>query len=171
MLYPGCLVDVLATMRMPAGEGEQPVTITLLQGVSVLAVGQRTIVSPVKDENSKVEDVRRSDRPAVTLLVDGRQAEMLKLAMEEGSVSMVLRNPRDLARPAASGTDLAALSPVLALAPPPAPVDHDGDDDDTQPPPPVLVMQRPLQRTWEAVVLRGGEREIRTFELPAPTQP
>jgi pilus assembly protein CpaB len=167
LLYPGCLVDVLVTMRMPAGESEQPVTITLLQGVSVLAVGPRTIVSPVKDESSKVEDVRRSDRPAVTLLVDGREAEMLKLAMEEGSVSMVLRNPRDLARPAAAGTDLAALSPVLAVAPAPVPEDRD----DEEPAPPVLVVQRPLQRTWEAVVLRGGERETQTFELPAPTQP
>jgi len=171
LLYPGCLVDVLATMRMPAGDSEQPVTLTLLQGISVLAVGTRTIVSPAEEADPKVEDVRRSERPAVTLLVDGRQAEMLKLATEEGSVSLVLRNPHDLARPAAPGTDLASLSPVLTLAREPVVEDRQASAPEQAAPAPVVVVQRPLQRTWEAVVLRGGERESHVFELPAASQP
>lgn len=178
LLYPGCLVDVLATMRMPTDAGDQPVTLTLLQGVSVLAVGGRTIVSPAPAEDPKVEEVRSRDRPAVTLLVDARQAEQLKLAMEEGSVSLVLRNPHDLARPAAPGTDLAGLSPALAVssvgatwAPAPAAEPDAGADPASAADPPVIVVQRPLQRTWETLVLRGGQAESRTFELPAATQP
>jgi len=178
LLYPGCLVDVLATLRMASGAGsDQPVTITLLQGVSVLAVGSKTIVSPGATDNAApVEEKRSSDRPAITLLVDSRQAEMLKLAMEEGSVSVVLRNPHDLAQPPAVGTDVAALSPILAPRPvPPAPVDDEDEDEaDNQPVTPLVLappVPHPLQRTWEAVVLRGGERELSTFDLPSPAQP
>jgi pilus assembly protein CpaB len=163
LLYPGCLVDVLATMRFAQDGGEQPVTVTLLQGVSVLAVGDRTIVSPEPATPEPVQAPRDGARPAVTLLLDGRQAEALKLAMEEGRVSLVLRNPADVAHQAAGGTDMAALSTGLSRAAEPAPT----PGADAYPPP----AHNPLKRTWDTVVLRGAERQDLTFELPASGQP
>src|SRR5690606_29319863 len=55
-----------------------------------------------------------SERPSVTLLVSPRQAETLKLAMGEGSVSLVMRNPNDEGREPAEATRLPAVSPTFA---------------------------------------------------------
>ena len=165
LLYPGCLVDVLATMRMAMrGGSDQPVTITLLQGITVLAIAGQTVVAPAGSEQSQQQQ-QANPRRTVTMLVESRQSEMVKLALEEGSVSLVLRNPHDLARPAAGGTDLAALSPILqmqqptAAGEPPAPL------------PPNIQVPRPLQHTWDTIVLRGGAAETRSFELPTSSQP
>lgn len=162
LLFPGCLVDVLASMRVPSQAGDQPVTVTLLQGVPVLAVGARTIVSPDATGMEAVQVTRANDRPAVTLLLDAHDAEKLKLAMEEGSVSLVLRSPHDRQRGPVPGADLATLSPALVPAPVP------GVEPAASSAP---ALHRPLQRNWEAVVLRGAERELRSFELPAAGQP
>ena len=173
LLYPGCVVDVLATMRITRASGAQrPVTVTLMQSVSVLAVGSQTIVSGAA--TAPVAPVP-GERPSVVLLVDSRQAEMLKLAMQEGSLSLVLRNPSDTDRALASGADMAALVPMSE--PPPVP-------DRVMPGPAPVVMQppsepaaeaanifEPQQQTWEATVLRGAERENRTFVLPASSKP
>jgi pilus assembly protein CpaB len=116
ILYPGCLVDVLVSMRVKPeeGQGDAPVSMTLLQGVMVLAVGQRTIVDPGKEPEGGASDRAAGGRPPVTLLVEPDQAEMLKLAMEEGSISLVLRNPLDGERAEERGTRLESLSPILA---------------------------------------------------------
>ena len=159
LLYPGCLVDVLATMRMPVGvEGheDQPVTITLLQGISVLAIRGQTVVAPASEDGTTPEP--SNTRPTVTMLVQAREAEMVKLALEEGSVSLVLRNPHDLARPSVGGTDLAALSPSANPEP-----STDGS--------PPVEQPHSLQRTWETTVLRGATVESRRFEMPATSKP
>jgi pilus assembly protein CpaB len=159
LLYPGCLVDVLATMQMTLGDEPeaQPVTITLLQGISVLAIRGLTVIAPAADPDALMaQSAAGSGRPTVTLLVEAREAEMLKLALEEGSVSLVLRNPHDLAHPAVGGTDLAALSPAMTAV--------TGEGEPGEPAP---VVPRPLQRSWEATVLRGSTAESRQFEMPA----
>ena len=161
LLYPGCLVDVLATMRMPVGvEGnqDQPVTITLLQGVSVLAIRGQTVVAAATEDGTQAQ---ANPRPTVTLLVQAREAEMVKLALEEGSVSLVLRNPHDLAHPNVGGTDLAALSPSQEPSPEPA----------TDGAPAPAPQPHTLQRTWETTVLRGAAVESRRFEMPATSKP
>ena len=172
LLYPGCIVDVLATMRITRASGAQrPVTVTLMQSVSVLAVGSQSIVSSAPAA-APVVNASTGDRPSVVLLVDSRQAEMLKLAMQEGSLSLVLRNPNDTERSSAAGADMAALVPMSE--PPPNPVGA--------PAPPVMqapmelpeqapTIFEPQQQTWEATVLRGAARENRTFVLPAPSKP
>jgi pilus assembly protein CpaB len=116
MLYPGCTVDVLASMQLKddKGLGDQPISMTLLQGVSVLAVGQQTIVSPAPDDSRGL--VARSPASTITLLVDTHQAEMLYLARQRGSVSIALRNPTDKEKNAATGTRLPNLSPLFAQA-------------------------------------------------------
>jgi Flp pilus assembly protein CpaB len=172
LLYPGCVVDVLATMRITRASGAQrPVTVTLMQSVSVLAVGSQSIVSGPAPATPAANAA--TDRPAVVLLVDSRQAEMLKLAMQEGSLSLVLRNPNDTDRALASGADMAALVPMSE--PPPVP-DREYPAPAMPAPPSDLLEEaatifEPQQQTWEATVLRGNERESRTFVLPAASKP
>jgi Flp pilus assembly protein CpaB len=113
LLYPGCLVDVLAKIDVEEPDlGEEPISVTLLEGVLVLAVGEHTIVAPEEGELEGRGSGNR--RPIVTLLLEPPQAESLKLAMAEGSISLVLRNPMDEGTSAREGTRLAMLSPILA---------------------------------------------------------
>jgi Flp pilus assembly protein CpaB len=114
LLYPGCLVDVLASLQLKddKGLGDQPMSMTLLQGIYVLAVGDQTVVTP----QNPGEIHAKSSSPTITLLVDTKQAEMLYLARQRGSVSIVLRNPMDTIAVGSEGTRLSNLSPVFADA-------------------------------------------------------
>ena len=116
LLYPGCIVDVLASMQLKdeKGLGDQPVAMTLLPGVVVLAVGNQTLVSEAPDDGRNL--VARQPASTITLLVDARQAEMLYLARQRGSVSIALRNPTDRLDVDSSGTRLPNLSPLFAQA-------------------------------------------------------
>lgn len=114
LLYPGSIVDVITSMEVDEndGLGNQPVSITLLRGVLVLAVGNSTITSP----DDEVEESLSQTRQTVTLMVSPEQAEMLNLAMDEGKVSLALRNPMDAEESRTEGARLAQLSPILARA-------------------------------------------------------
>ena len=109
LLYPGAVVDVLTTIKVDeTGEGEKQISATILESIFVLAVGNDTIVSPNNDDPTV-----RGNRPRVTLLVDAAQAERLKLAMENGSVSLVLRNPSDTTPVVSDGARLSSLAPIF----------------------------------------------------------
>lgn len=116
VLYPGCYVDVMASMKVGFMGDARPISMTLLQSAYVLAVGDRSVVSPEGNEGNKdaANSIGGQNRPSVTLLVTPDEAELLKLAMAEGSVSLVLRDPRDTQThdPKAS-TRLADLSPTI----------------------------------------------------------
>ena len=66
LLYPGSVVDVLASMavRDEPGGDERPVSMTLLQGVSVLAVGEQTIVSEGQRSEDSGAPLRQTRRPS-----------------------------------------------------------------------------------------------------------
>jgi Flp pilus assembly protein CpaB len=110
LLYPGAIVDVLTTVKVDeTTEGDKQISVTILESVLVLAVGTRTIVSPTSEEPAAAG----RGRPTVTLLVDPVQAERLKLAMENGSVSLALRNPSDTSPVVSGGARLTSLAPVF----------------------------------------------------------
>lgn len=98
LLHPGCVVDVLATFKLRAGKESrgQAISTTLLQGVQVLAIESSSIISKSDEEGtlSKIKP-RAGSRLTVTLMVDTKQAEALQLAMENGQVSLAMRNPLD----------------------------------------------------------------------------
>jgi Flp pilus assembly protein CpaB len=97
LLYPGCVVDVLASFRLSAvykSKG-QAISTTLLHGINVLAVEEKTIVSKQDNIQKGAPPPRTSSRVSVTLMLDPRQAEALQLAMRFGNVSLSLRNPLD----------------------------------------------------------------------------
>jgi pilus assembly protein CpaB len=95
-VLPGDRVDVLATVD-GRGANTEAVTRTILQNAEVLASGQKTA-----QQDNKPITVQ-----AVTILVDPLGAEKLALALHEGKLHLVLRNPEDsdTLRVAALGTD------------------------------------------------------------------
>ena len=86
-VLPGDRVDVLCTLD-PRNNMEDAVTRTVLQNIEVLAAGQKT-----EQQDNKPITVQ-----AVTLLVDPEGAETLALALHEGKIHLVLRNPEDQAK-------------------------------------------------------------------------
>ncbi len=92
MLYSGCIVDVIATFRLRNQDDRgQAMSTTLLRGIQVLTIQDTSVVStPAKG------DSRRSESQlTVTLMVDTRQAEALQLAMDNGKITLAMRNPTD----------------------------------------------------------------------------
>ena len=83
-VLPGDRVDVLATID-PHNSTDDAVTRTVLQNIEVLASGQKTA-----QQDNKPITVQ-----SVTILVDPSGAETLALAMHEGKIHLVLRNPED----------------------------------------------------------------------------
>jgi len=83
-VLPGDRIDVLATVD-GRGSDQEAVTRTILQNAEVLASGQKTA-----QQDNKPITVQ-----AVTILVDPMGAEKLALALHEGKLHLVLRNPED----------------------------------------------------------------------------
>jgi len=100
LLYPGCVVDVLATFSLTYTEREtgQAISTTLLQGIQVLAIQEVSVVSKPEPEKKGVLDTRRGTSYStltVTLMVNSKQAEALQLASQNGHIMLAMRNPSD----------------------------------------------------------------------------
>lgn len=98
ILYPGCMVDVIVSVRASRNEEtDESISATLLENVQVLAVERHTVVSPQdEDAADKLEaDMGPSRSRKVTLMVTPRQAKELQLAGDIGTLSLALRNPND----------------------------------------------------------------------------
>jgi pilus assembly protein CpaB len=157
-VLPGDRVDVLATVD-GRGANMEAVTRTILQNAEVLASGQKTA-----QQDNKPITVQ-----AVTILVDPIGAEKLALALHEGRLHLVLRNPEDsdTLRVAALGTsEMLTGNPTNVSKPrsvsrakgKPAPVTTQA-----APPPPV---RQPTQRSTKPVV--RIIREAKVTDQPAP---
>jgi pilus assembly protein CpaB len=83
-ILPGDRVDVLATFDNTGKVGSS-VTKTILQDLEILASGVQTAT-----KNNKPVEVQ-----SVTLLLDPQGAEVLALALHNGNIHLVLRNPAD----------------------------------------------------------------------------
>jgi pilus assembly protein CpaB len=84
---PNDHVDVIGSFRDP--QSQQLRTMTLLQNVVVLATGRITANAlSVTDEEKRFS--------TVTLLTLPEEAEMLTLAQDLGTLTLLLRNPDDL---------------------------------------------------------------------------
>lgn len=99
LLYPGCSVDVLYTAKLATKDSRgQAMSATILRGIQVLAVQGDSVVSNPQAEEGSTTTAARSTTSGglqVTLLVDPKQAEALQLAIENGSISLTVRNPLD----------------------------------------------------------------------------
>jgi pilus assembly protein CpaB len=110
-LYPGSHVDVLATFNVPGGQGQGPVTQTILQNVEVLTAGEK--IEP--DPQGKPQTVN-----VVTLLLTPEDSEKLLLASTQGSIQFVMRNGVDQHKLNTEPIRLSEL--VTGIQPAPAPV-------------------------------------------------
>jgi pilus assembly protein CpaB len=149
LLYPGSMVDVMVSLKQGDGaEGvrREALSTTLLENIQVLAIEQQTVVSPAKPAGT-LEVGRANDSHCVTLLVDSKQAKALQLAMEQGTLSLALRNPLD----AANGDRDAVWAQSLTGMP-------------RNPTAPARIT--PAQPTWDVQLIRGGAVETKSFPMP-----
>jgi pilus assembly protein CpaB len=100
-LKPGDRVDILATILDNAEVGVAT-TFSVLRNIGVMAVGQNIGFT----EEGGATDTSGSLSKSVTLRVNPKQAEILSLASEVGSLRLALRMPDDLFAPYSPGTAL-----------------------------------------------------------------
>jgi pilus assembly protein CpaB len=96
MLYPGCVVDIVASIRVPvtrdgANSVDEFISTTPLQNIQVLAVGKRTVLD--KDASNGSSDSKRGRM--VTVKVSPEEAQTLQLAATQGTITVAMRNPLD----------------------------------------------------------------------------
>lgn len=94
MVQPNDRVDVLGTFSFPAKDGktDELVTLTMLQDVTVLAVGQT-----LSRQSLFRGQQRNAGYSTVTIEVTPREAEVLVFAQQiQGRLTLALRNPNDI---------------------------------------------------------------------------
>ena len=165
LLYPGSVVDVLVSFRDSKGGGSSqgPLSTTLLQGIQVLAVEDRTTVSGPDADDPARHVLRSGGRPMVTLMMEPDQAKAFRLAVEHGTVSLALRNPLD----ASPDTKGPAFLRLLAGEAPTEPIEaapQPPEEAPTVPMPTEAAQVQPPQ--WPIVIIRGGTFETRLFTPP-----
>jgi len=103
---PGTHVDVVATVRSE----KENVSRVVLSNVQVLAAGTN------QEQTQNNEPIRAT---VVTLLVTPSDAERLALAMNEGQISLALRNPLDINATTTNGVRMSGLvaNPSVAATP------------------------------------------------------
>ncbi len=95
-IRPGNYVDVIVTIRPDDQDEKRWASKAFLQGIKVLAVGQRTDGSQ-EAANAAAKAKRKSrEKPTVTLELDLEQAEELALSATRGDLHLVLRNDIDI---------------------------------------------------------------------------
>lgn len=97
-IKPGDRVDVIATFTM-----DQPLTITVLENVTVLAIAQ--------DMDNQQKPLARVST-SVTLALSPNQVEAIILADEQGSLRLALRPPEASGLASRQGTGIEILHPL-----------------------------------------------------------
>ncbi len=187
LLYPGSVVDVVASFRLPAAAGipsGEIVSMTLLQAVQVLTVGKESVVTGERDKNEESGPGRMAGtrRSVVTLLVDPDQAEVLQLATMHGTVSLAMRNPLDTKHVPVDGLLLSDLSGkisrqldaisrgMVSAAPIKMPAaSRKSEKEETGEA--VEVEPESTSPRWTMVLLRGRTKETKTFPLEKAVKP
>ena len=138
-IRPGDFVDIVGIFQFPGPEGGQqtPVTVTLLQRVPVLAVGNTFSESPAGVE-------KQGEAGTVTLALNPQEAQLIVSARTQGNLQLVLRPKADsvIAELPIMTPDVLVAAILGAKAAPKSPV---------QPP-------KPPERRVE--LYRGLEKEI-----------
>ena len=95
VLYPGALVDILATMEAPA-TGNAPrekITRTVQERMRVLAVNDETVGGKPNETDDRRNASQR--KLSVTLAVTPEQAAQIELASARGTIGITLRSDDD----------------------------------------------------------------------------
>ncbi|MHC4245445.1 MAG: Flp pilus assembly protein CpaB [Planctomycetota bacterium] len=168
VLYPGALVDVLATVETEMRRNERPrtVTKTVLEARRILAVNDEVVGGRSMDASGRGTARRQL---TVTLAVTPSQAREVALAREEGVIGIVLRPTNDMGV-LSQGDEVVTTDSLLdidrAAAEPP-------EEPDAKAPlveqpifsQEVAIVEPVAAGVWEVVVVRNGEGdEIHAFE-------
>ena len=103
-IHPGNRVDVVATFR-PA-YSQVPVTMTVLENITVLATGTETEIRNKQEKPVEVD--------VITLEVSPEEAEVLALSSAEGKLQLSLRNFSDTKNISTKGTTVQSLISFLS---------------------------------------------------------
>ena len=149
-IIPGSKVDVLLSAT-PLG-AEERLTKTVLEKVTVLSTGHR------QQPNA---DGQPENVPVVNMLLAPEQAEMLAMATQEGSIQLVLRNPKDEEETAEEreAKSLADLFGQRRRRPAPS-----GARPAPRPAPRVVQMEPPTPTMFNVEMIRGDKREMTEVE-------
>ena len=151
-ILPGSRVDVLLT-AVPRG-GEERLTTTVLENVTVLSTGTKQQPSP----NGQPENV-----PVVNMLLTPEHAELLTLATQEGRIQLVLRNPKDDEETAAEREVKSSADLFKSLRPKPAP-QRAAAAPPRPAPPQVVHVEPPPPATLPVVMIRGNKLSVEEVE-------
>ena len=151
-LFPGAIVDVLATIEVqgPGNSQREMVTRTVLERGRVLAVNDDALgMRASANTAANAIDRRTSNRKmTVTLAATPEQASAVEFASARGTIGIAVRAEDD-------GTTAAAAAPAPAAAPatPAA---------GAQPAAPAAAGSSGSQ-TWDVLVIRGKDTERHSF--------
>ncbi|MFH1904170.1 MAG: Flp pilus assembly protein CpaB [bacterium] len=96
-IQPNDHVDLAANFTVEGEKAAGITTLTLLQNVTVLAVGQEVGRKRVDvEETHSTAAMLRRGYNTVTLSLTSQEAEMIIFAQARGKITLVLRNPEDL---------------------------------------------------------------------------
>ncbi|MBU3728787.1 MAG: Flp pilus assembly protein CpaB, partial [Phycisphaerales bacterium] len=173
VLYPGARVDMLATLERPARVGDQreSVTLTLLEGVRVLAVNDEAVGA--KSPAEAAGDRRAASRKlTVALAVTPEQAAQVELASARGTIGIALRPDQERVTSSASGVSVTARSilglPDVPAAPAPPPSEPAAAKTAPEKSETAAEKAAPPRPVWRVSVTRGDA--TMTHEMPeAPT--
>jgi len=178
LLYPGSVVDILAAFD-PPGRDSEPVSTTILQRIQVLKVDGESLYGGDDSDDGGVVGRASLRRMLVVVLVTPEQAQTLLLAQENGTVSLALRKPTDIAAAdlepvwlsqliGRSALDVAtqAMPPEPAPAPVlPAPVPVAPAPSPPTPAEPAEPGEPNEPQTWQTTVIRGAFEEVLVFPI------
>jgi pilus assembly protein CpaB len=103
---PGARVDVVVVVK----ERDNSMARVVVSNLQVLTAGTKYDIEQAKDGKPMPSNV-------VTLLVTPEQAERISLAQTNGSITLVLRNPLDVAPTETNGIKMAGLMGSASTAP------------------------------------------------------
>jgi pilus assembly protein CpaB len=140
-IQPGNYVDVIVTIRPDDADAEKRwASKAFLQGIKVLAVGERTDASKTGPNAAKsgVKAKSSREKPTVTLELELAQAEELALSSTRGDIHLVLRNDIDITEQDTQGSIASRLvgAPTEVAKAPTAKGKGKGTTGTSKPPPP-----------------------------------
>jgi pilus assembly protein CpaB len=158
LLYPGSVVDVLASFRIPKEDtrAEEIISMTLLTGVQVLAVANQTVVTGAPGE-APTPTSRQEQKRLVALMVTPKQAEQLQIAQKFGEISLAMRNPLETVSPEESAT---MLSQVVAA------IQRRSSFRPLSPEMSTTAAVSPRAMEWPVELIRGSSSQVESVPMP-----
>ena len=111
VLYPGCAVDIMVSGKTDAEGRFRPTAKLLLENIPVWGIEKETIVSTADNVGAGTDSPKNSNHRRITVLVDPKQAKLLEMGMEQGTLSLAMRNPLDTSM---EGPDRNTAGPLVA---------------------------------------------------------